>query len=524
MLIGPALAVAVLAGCGGLERPAGPVEAQPSPASQPVRRSSVRPEQQRACPEAVTGRFESLADFEDPGAVRGGRFVVEPSGAGQVQHVLAAGSAPSGRSEEFVRTGRGGLAVTLWGQAELVFRPASPLDMGEYPLMCLAVFSPGLRGDLVVTLQSGEARWGSSPVVLRRGWTSVRIDLEGLSAVAGFDASAVEAVRLGLRGGVGEVTLGLDDLLLVDNARRIEPAPEGLAVRRRGDRLSVTLPGRSEPVQIAPGGDGLFRMGSYQPRVRLAGAGESLDGPGEAVSILGERRVGLLEVLEHNAVRFRVGLTWCLPRRAGRWASMESVHRLGWEATVYGDGRWVTHARLNNAGGGPIAKVLFELPGLAGAWAGGRLSRTWRDEDFVGPIGRWSCLMPPAGGQARQVAENYLAPGAVELLLGREGVFAAGDADRDGFDESQGCYVLAGLRGHCRFRIVPPAGGLVRPVFRVLGPWSGPVSVNFHGKAIRTQARLADGSVLFAVPETLARPVRVEVFGSMRQGPGESRK
>ena len=63
--------------------------------------------------------------------------------------------------------------------------------------------------------------------------------------------------------------------------------------------------------------------------------------------------------------------------------------------------------------------------------------------------------------------------------------YAPGDADRDGFDESQGCYFLAASRGHCRFTIFPPREGLLGPVFRIAGPWTGPVNVNTEGGPFR---------------------------------------
>lgn len=494
----------VLAGCSPVEPdPAGPTEpvgqARPETPAGPT----LRQQQMQACPEARTGRFVVLADFEADGPAE--VFAVQPPGAGRVS--VQAGQA---------RTGVGSLEALLWGQAELVHQPAEPIDLGEATLLGLSIRSPALRDDLVVHLTGGETTWTSPPVLLRPGWNVVLVDLQRARQTEGFDPAAVREIRLSLAGGMRELALGLDDLLLIDNRRAVEPVPEGLTVRRVGLAVVVTLPGRDGRIRIEPGPDGLWRMGVHQPTVKFAAPSEPFPPGGEGVAILGDRRIGRLDILEANAVRFRLAMTWFFPARAGSWATVHAVRRVRWEMTFYGDGRWVTHIRLNNAGGTPIGKVLFALPGRSAAWAGGRNQRTWRNESFVGPIGRWSYLLPPSSAHQQRIAENYLAPPPVELMMGRQGVFAPGDADRDGFDESQGCYVLAGRDGHCRFRL-PATDGLVRPVFRVIGPWAGPVSVNVQGRAIRNQARLEDGSVLFALPDVFRRDVFVELFGSMTQ-------
>lgn len=491
-----------LVGCASVDpEPAGPVE--PVGPSQPESPTgpTLRQQQMQACPEARTGRFVVLADFESGGSEA---FVVQPPGAGRAS--IQIGQA---------RTGHGSLESVLWGQAELAYQPTDPIDLGEATLLGLSIRCPALRDDLVVRLTGGGATWTSPPVLLRPGWNAVLIDLQRARQTEGFDPSGVREIRLGLTGGMRELALGVDDLLLIDNRRAIEPVPAGLTVRRVGLAAVVTLPGRDGRVRIAPGPDGLWRMGVHQPTVKFAAPSEPLPPGGEGLAILGDRRIGRLDILETNAVRCRLGMTWFFPARAGSWATIHAVRRVRWEMTFYGDGRWVTHLRLNNAGGTPIGKVLLALPGRRAAWAGGRLQRIWRDERFVGPIGRWSYLLPPSTGEQQRIAANYLDPPTVELLLGRQGVFAPGDVDRDGFDESQGCYVLAGHRGHCRFRVPAGEGGVVRPVFRVIGPWAGPVSVNVQGRAIRTQARLEDGSVLFALPDVFRRDVFVELFGSM---------
>ena len=94
--------------------------------------------------------------------------------------------------------------------------------------------------------------------------------------------------------------------------------------------------------------------------------------------------------------------------------------------------------------------------------------------------------------------------------------YAPGDSDRDGFDESQGCYfVKATKSGHCRFTIIPPAGKLVAPVFRVAGPWKDKVRVSAVGLGVQNVTVAADGSALFVLPGQIRYPLAVEVTGKL---------
>ena len=113
-------------------------------------------------------------------------------------------------------------------------------------------------------------------------------------------------------------------------------------------------------------------------------------------------------------------------------------------------------------------------------------------------VGRWDWLTVP-GDEAKAVCQGYLKPGQLKLALAADGVFAPGDLDRYGFDESQGCYVLGARAGNCRFTIQPTAAGVRNPVFRVIGKWDGPVTVNVEGRLLGEVVRLADGSALFVI-------------------------
>jgi len=147
------------------------------------------------------------------------------------------------------------------------------------------------------------------------------------------------------------------------------------------------------------------------------------------------------------------------------------------------------------------------------AWSPGVVSGDWVVRDFSGPVGQWSYLLAPKSLREKSLLNSYSRCGTLTATMAAEGIFAEGDRDRDGFDESQGCYFLQARTGHCRFRILPPKTGLLDAIFRIGGPWESPVSVNSQGMAIRNVVHLADGSVLFVIPGWIRHAVDVEVTG-----------
>jgi len=463
-------------------------------------------QQAKAYAETSTGIFVSLADFEDvPGGAKGytqvGDFSIRPNtGGGQCRFVV-----------NVTRTGVGAIEAELPPRSELVFSLPHVHNFTEYNLLSLAVYSRTLRDDLVVRLLTEEAAWRSHRTLLRPGWNNVLVDIQHLSKVKGFDATEVRSIRMGCADAAGLVRLNVDDVMLIDNTRTIRPTPPGVVLRKRGLDYTLSLPGRSEPIALAQGADGLWRLTALGAEVRLAGPGEALPEDGEHLALMGTRRVGQVELLEHNALRVRLSNTWYFPTRAGQWASL-AVRRIRWEHTICRGGRWVRSGLLNNAGGQEIVSAELRLPGL-GAWSGGGLSRRFVLADFAGAVGRWNVLVPPAGAAGKAMAQNYLRPGRLREGIVARDEFAPGDADHDRFDESQGCFSLAAKAGHCRFTVLPPAEGLWDPVFLVSGAWAGKVHVSSEGLTVQQTVRQKDGAVLFMLPGCLRHPTAVEVTG-----------
>jgi len=461
--------------------------------------------QMQAYPEAATGRFEVLADFEDSPQAPAGSGQIEPFGidppasGGVIRHVGDA-----------ARTGAGAMEVVLPRGSELVFEAPKPFDFRRYSLLSLALYSDSLRDDLRISLATDTARWQSGRLLLSKGWNNVLVDIRYLRKMPSFGPGPVRSIRLSLADSGGPVVFVIDDIMVIDNARRIEATPEGIVLLREGLDYALSLGQDAAPRLLVQHADGLWRLNPGQPVVQVFAPGEEASAEGEHLEALGQRPIGQVELLECNPIRVRLANTWYFASRAGEWVSMPA-RRLRWEYTFYGDGRCVTDIELELDGGAGIGAVRLLTPGPA-AWADGDVTDNRLIRPFPGPRGGWSYLSWAQGEAPERAIGSYLAPGRLEVLAGQVDI-VPGDRDRDGFDESTGAYCLRGRAGYCRFTLIPPADGLVRPVFRVSGPWPGEVYINCAGQPIRRWARLKDGSILFLLPGEVSRPCVVEVWG-----------
>ncbi|RPI60401.1 MAG: hypothetical protein EHM48_07310, partial [Planctomycetaceae bacterium] len=320
-------------------------------------------QQAKAYPETVTGMFVSLADFEDSPGGKTGRsqlanFAIEPPlNPAAVSYVV-----------NVTRTGAGALEATLPPRCELVFKEPSVHNFSGYTLVSLALYSPALRDDLQITLVSAAGVWISPRTLVQPGWNNVLIDIRRLDAAGGFDAKAVGAIKLAFVDSASPVTFAIDDIMLINNERKIAPMPKDLTLTKIGMDYRLTMPGWLEPLAISQDADGLWRLGGDQAIVRLAAAGKPLPAhPNESIGIMGGHRVGAVELLENNDIRVRLASAWYFPSRQGEWASM-AVRQIRWEYTFYADGRCVANLFINNSGGttiGPL-EMLLKRPA---AWA-----------------------------------------------------------------------------------------------------------------------------------------------------------
>ena len=495
-----AAAIAAWAACallsgGCAPEPAGPADG----AAGPLRAEPVAFQQKRAYPETVTGRFVSLADFEP--------IPAGPAGHEQVDAFEVRSSSPDADCRFTVnvtRTGAGALEAVLPVGGELAFGIPIIRDLSEYSLLSLAVHSPAVRDDLRVTLRSDAGEWTSPRQLVEPGWNTVEIDIRRLADEPGFDVARVRELSLRLTEAAATTVLGLDDVLLIDNRRRIGPTPPGMTLEKVGQTYRL-LRDDAEPVTLAREADGLWHLRPGEPALRIA---EEPDLPAAGVlGRLGARRIGRAELIEANQLRVRLASAWYFPSRRGEWVSL-AVRRLRWTHTFYADGRRVTCVEFDSAGGDPPGTLVLDA-GAQAAWADGHASRRSRPRDGRAPSTRWCLLTAPAGRE--ELLAGYADPGRVEPTLAADGPPAPGDRDGDGFDESQGCHFLRARAGNCRFRFVPPAGGVGEAVFRIADVGAGGAWINCGGRAVRRHVVLEDGSLLFVLPGRFVAPVEVEV-------------
>jgi hypothetical protein len=457
-------------------------------------------------PETVTGRFISLADFENvPG---------EPPGRAQIEHFTIIGDPQQGRTEfalNITRTGAGAMRVLLPRGAQLVYDIPHVQDFTGYTLLQASVYTDAPRDDLRVTLVSDTGQWSSPRKLLTGDWTTVLVDVQHLADEADFDIRNVEQIVFWLASPSGQLEMYVDDILLVDNRRPLRPTPRGISARIRGLELSLALPHWPEPLQLSPGPDGLWRFEQHQ--VHLALTGERADQkPAGALDAMGTVRIGRMEWLERNDVRLRLATTWYFPSRLGEWVSL-GIRQIRWEHTLYPDGRWVVSMRLNNAGGPEVRSLTLRCP-RAAAWAQPDrigLAATSGVQSLSGPI--WRCAMQMVGpgvDEEASLQQAYLRPGRVRLLLGSKAFFAPGDGDKDRYDESQGCYHLRAEDGYCRF-VIEPAAAQVHPVVVIRDAQTGPITLSAGGMAIRDYHRTEQGHVILRLPGRLTRPTTVEL-------------
>jgi hypothetical protein len=478
-----------LAGCGRVEMPR---IGQPTPAEPalPPRYADVEPH-----------RVRLLADFESRGRRTGLDHAMEWTLVGNPQ------LGERDWTDTRAASGSGCLMATLPPAGELTWTLPQPEPVDPYRLLCMEVHVAEPRCDLRVRLGGAGRSYTSPPKVLTAGWNHIEVDLQTLAG------GELRVIGLSVDNPDSPVELLVDDVVLLDNRRAIDVTPPGLGVRAEGLSWSVTLPG-GEEIAIAPGPDGLPRLGVAQPVLRLRGVNQppepKVDPQQESVDWLGEVRIGLARLAEANALRLRFVLAWRFP--AGVQPYNPILDRwVQWELTIYGDGREVLSVWLSNAGGEPIRQVALTTKTPV-SWAGGATQKQLIERDFIGPVGRWNALLSAGTLPEEQVRGNYLAPAAVELDWARKDWYAPGDLDRDGFDESQGCYAVAARSGRCLFTLRPGREALVRPIVRVAGPFGQVPAVQASGRVVREVVLLEDGSALLALPGQYDRAVMVEVI------------
>ncbi|NLW87192.1 MAG: hypothetical protein GXY38_10000 [Planctomycetes bacterium] len=451
-------------------------------------------QQSRAYPETLTGRFVCLADFENndsgPGYQQLAQFQIEAPApdASYFRHAVNRTS-----------TGIGALEVNLTPDSVMTFTIPDIRNFKPYTLLGMAVHSSSIRDDFQVSLESEGGSWQGPRALLRPGWNNVLIDIQRLANEPGFRIGHVRRMTIRLSEARSAVRLYIDDIMLIDNRRKLEPVPDGMSVEKIGLDYEISSAAWSESLRLAQGGDGLWRLNANHPVFQIAAEGESLPEAidTESLEVMGDRRLGMVEVIENNPVRLRIANTWFFPVRAGEWVSM-GVRSIRFEYTFLPAGQIIQNVEFNNAGGASINGLRINTSAPA-VWSDGSTASMWRDEGFCSTIGRWCWQTAPEA----QLLADFVDPGTIEMSMGGLGQY----------DHSLGCWILESQNGHCRFTFTPPATTSGIAFFQVKGRWSGDVSVQSQGRAARNIVRQGSDWVLFRLPVVPDKAVSVEVTG-----------
>ena len=496
---------ATFGGCWPEQTPVTPVTPQ-APSLSPKSDVAIVTEQASAHPSLHKAEFLSLADFEH----RSDQDVKRQLDWFRLEN-------PNGRSrlalsKEAV-SGEGSLEVRLARGEAIRFSFPETLDASDYWLIQLSVWLPQRRDDLQLTFHSRTGSWSSPRAQMDAGWNDLPLgltEMKRLTNVSRFDVRSITGITIQFTDLAAPLLFRLDDILLLNNARRIDSTPAKLGLWLWGGDYALKLPGWAKPLRIERGPDGLWRIGEHHPAV-TCGMGSSPTRP--ASEFLGVNRLGQLKIIERNRVRLRMESTWRFPLRYGAWMPV-SMRYLRCRWTFYPDGRWVTELAMNNSGGELMKSLRVKLP-IKAAWSARKTSSNeWLTDSHVGPMRRWCYLLAPPA-TATEMYKSYLTPAKLEVGYGKY-VYVAGDVMGDAFDESQGCYVVGGRNGQCRFSLRSRAALLAPSVVRVLGPWTTAPTIRVTGGFVDTVELLADGSALFRINMTTAAKVNVEVRGSMQ--------
>jgi hypothetical protein len=116
-----------------------------------------------------------------------------------------------------------------------------------------------------------------------------------------------------------------------------------------------------------------------------------------------------------------------------------------------------------------------------------------------------------AAPEADSFAADYQHPATLAVARGRVVTDTRGDLNRDGFNESEGCYELALAEGLLRFELQP--GPFLRHgvIFRIRGTAGRRCWIYADGQIIARQGRDERGELLFGLPRPTGMPLGIEV-------------
>ena len=146
-----------------------------------------------------------------------------------------------------------------------------------------------------------------------------------------------------------------------------------------------------------------------------------------------------------------------------------------------------------------------------------RVAAMFRTTRLQKPTQQWALMMIvwPDDIDDSEVAsflvQSYTRPAALELSVGEAVRTDAGDLDNDGFNESQGCYVIRTDSGRARLRLDVRDRPCWYPMIKIADTQEKQVWAYADGRIIPSETRTADGSVLLGLDRVLDEPVEIEI-------------
>lgn len=119
---------------------------------------------------------------------------------------------------------------------------------------------------------------------------------------------------------------------------------------------------------------------------------------------------------------------------------------------------------------------------------------------------------------AASVAADYCRPATLDVDCGRAILTDPGDLNNDGYNESEGAFVLAPQDNLLRFTCDPRGQLRFAPTIKIVEAAGKDVWIYADGRIVRDVARTADGNLIARIAPTIDEPVLVEAHCQDRSG------
>ncbi len=544
--------------------------------------SPVLQRMQQTYDDLSSGRFVSLADFETPGQELLFRCVGADGVEGQrPQPTLSILRSRNETGAGGLKARFADVADSLRFDGHRSPDLALLRDWQPYALLLMSIYGPPEGTRIEFGVESGTRlpqRW-TRTLNVAPGWNLYRLDVATIGdQIALHD---VRSLVWRVPELTAPVELYFDDLILADNSQTVlgaQAGPDEVYVNTRGRRIQVGVRERFE-LEFADGLIVAWRGGTPDNLADVGGLGPwpvplaenwttvdpvAHDDPA-AYAAWGAAAATTQRIVEATPFRVLIEGRWAFSPPGGR---DETSPGHAWRYTIYPQGQVYVRVRSTAPPGGwGAARVGYAvaldgrrgfaaLPAAdAGGFAllarpgGSRADLLWswssptglprrrvqtsaddaRLAVVVGDLAAEQTVetahllrfwptdidgVPEAAG----FANDYAQPAALEVSTGSLITDAPGDLNRDGYNESEGCYELVPGGRALRFQLEPARLLRFDPVFRVHDTAGQRCWVYARGRMIQTVGRDAEDNLLVWLGSVVSGRTAVEVHVAREEG------